>query len=180
MVATRRFEMTVLVAVASKHGATTEIAEAIARSLEEHGRPAVVRPLDEIGSIEGYEGVVVGSAVYAGSWLKEAREFVDHHAGELAAVPTWLFSSGPLGDPPLPEAAKAVKVDGIVAGSGAREHRLFAGALDRHELGLAERAVLRLVRAEEGDHRDWEAVRAYGAEIALQLTDGAVTVDRER
>ena len=93
----------------------------------------------------------------AGSGRRAA--FVEEHASELAAGPTWLFSSGPIGDPPKPDADAAVNVDGLVEASGAREHRLFTGRLDRSRLGLGERAVVRVVGAADGDYRDWDDVR---------------------
>jgi len=77
---------------------------------------------------------VLGSAVYMGNWLESAREFATEHAEELAARPTWLFSSGPTGDPPRPSADKAVSIDPIIAAVTPRDHRLFAGKLDRHQL----------------------------------------------
>ena len=98
--------MTVLVAAASKYGATAEIAEAIGRALREGGVAADVRPVEQAGDLAGYAGVVLGSAVYVGRWLEPGRRFVDEHAEELAAKPTWLFSSGPVGDPPKPGAAE--------------------------------------------------------------------------
>lgn len=65
--------------------------------------------------VGGYDAVVLGSAVYVGRWLEPARELVDAHAEELAARPTWLFSSGPIGDPPKPEADDAVQIAEIAA-----------------------------------------------------------------
>ncbi len=94
--------MTVLVAAASKYGATQEIAEAIGRVLAECGVGAEVMRVEDVGDVTGYEAVVLGSAVYMGSWLEPARRFVEEHGDELAALPTWLFSSGPTGDPPRP------------------------------------------------------------------------------
>ena len=64
--------MTVLVATASKYGSTAEIAEAIGRALRENGVAADVRPVDEVGDLSGYMGVVLGSAVYVGRWLEAA------------------------------------------------------------------------------------------------------------
>lgn len=90
--------MRVLVTAASKHGATAEIAVAIAQSIEETGHHAVVARPEEVLSIEGYEAVVLGSAVYAGHWLEESRGFVKRHRAALAELPVWLFSSGPIGD----------------------------------------------------------------------------------
>ena len=95
--------MTVLVTTASKHGATLEIAEAIARVLEEHGVKAELVDIKEVGDLGSYDAYVVGSGIYLGNWLKEARRFVDSNAAELAQRPTWLFASGPVvGDPPYP------------------------------------------------------------------------------
>jgi menaquinone-dependent protoporphyrinogen oxidase len=91
--------MRVLVAAASRHGATTEIAEAIARGLAQRGVEADARPAEGIESIDGYDAVVAGSAVYVGHWLEPARQMIEAHAAALAARPVWLFSSGPLGPP---------------------------------------------------------------------------------
>jgi menaquinone-dependent protoporphyrinogen oxidase len=47
-----------------------------------------------------------------------------------------------------------VEVKEIVAAAGAREHRLFAGKLDKRKLRLRERAVMRAVGGHDGDYRD--------------------------
>jgi menaquinone-dependent protoporphyrinogen oxidase len=159
----------VLVAVGSKHGATQEIAEAIGRVLEESGHEADVWPVEEVESPAPFDAVVLGSAVYVGSWLQPAREFVDEHAAVLADRPTWLFSSGPIGDPPRPDEEHAVQVDEIRTKTAARDHRLFAGRLDKSLLGFGERAVVLAFRAVEGDFRDWEEIEAWAREIAGSL-----------
>jgi menaquinone-dependent protoporphyrinogen oxidase len=161
--------MTVLVTAASRHEATQEIAEAIGRVLADRGLDVRVKPLEEVGGVEDYDAVVLGSAVYVGKWLEPARRFVERHRDELAARPTWLFSSGPIGDPPHPEEATAVDVGEILAATGARDHALFAGRLDRSRLGFGERAVARAVRAAEGDFRAWPEIEAWAARIADSL-----------
>jgi len=161
--------MTVLVTAASRHGATSEIAVAIARVLGSRGLDADVRRADDVRELEGYDAVVLGSAVYAGKWLEPARRLVEEHGDELAARPTWLFSSGPLGEPPRPAPRAAVDVDAIAAATRAREHRLFAGRLDRGRLGLGERVVARAVHAPEGDFRDWGEIEAWADDIAATL-----------
>ena len=93
--------MRVLVTAASKHGATAEIARAIAEELTAAGVDAVLPPAD--AHPDGYDGVVLGSAVYAGRWFAPAREFVDRHADTLRQPQVWLFSSGPVGAPPKPD-----------------------------------------------------------------------------
>ena len=161
--------MRVLVTAATKHGATAEIAAEIAATLVGHGiETAVLRPEDVTG-LASYDAVVLGSAVYMGRWLDQARTFATEHADELSARPTWLFSSGPLGQPPKPDAATAVQVDDLIELTGACEHRLFSGRLDRDTLGIGERTIARAVRAPAGDWRDWDDVRGWADAIADTL-----------
>jgi menaquinone-dependent protoporphyrinogen oxidase len=119
--------MRVLVAASSRHGATGEIASEIGRVLTEHDLDVRIASLDDVADVHGFDAFVLGSAVYVGRWLGPARAFVDQHAGELAARPTWLFSSGPIGDPPKPVGDAAVNDDSLVEATGASEHRLFTG-----------------------------------------------------
>jgi menaquinone-dependent protoporphyrinogen oxidase len=161
--------MTILVTAATKHGATAEIAEAIGRALETAGHVVTVEAVDCVTSVEPYEAVILGSGVYIGHWLAPARAFAHAHGEDLRARPTWLFSSGPIGAPPLPKAEDAVDVDDLMQETGARDHRLFGGRVDRHRLGFAERAVLLAVRAQDGDYRDWEEISAWAGGIAAEL-----------
>ena len=94
--------MKVLVCAASKYGATGEIANAVADVLAERGLEVTVIPPEQVGAIEQFDAVVLGSAVYMGQWMKPARELVDRSAAALAARPVWLFSSGPVGEPAKP------------------------------------------------------------------------------
>ena len=157
--------MTVVVAAASRHGATAEIASAIREALRERGVPAVALPVEDVDTLEGYDAVVLGSAVYMGRWLEPARRFATEHAEELAARPTWLFSCGPVGEPAKPRAEDAVDVSGIEAATHPRAYRVFPGRIDRRSLGFAERAVVGALRVPDGDYRDWDAVAAFAQEV---------------
>ncbi len=161
--------MKVLVAYASKHDATAEIAEAIGRGLSDRGLGTTVSSVADVSGLEGFDAVVLGSAVYAGRWLEAARHFVDEHAAELAKRPTWLFSSGPIGDPPRPSGDDAVRITEIAQKTGASEHRLFSGRLDKSALGLGERAVVTAFRSPEGDFRDWPEIDSWAETIAGML-----------
>ena len=171
--------MTVLVTAASKHGATLEIAETIARVLEERGIAAEFIEIDEVGDLGGYDAYVVGSGIYLGNWLKQARRFIDANAGELARRPTWLFASGPIvGEPPVaddPNALRAGLVKRLVETTNAREHKVFAGSLDVSKLGLLEKAAVRGAHASEGDHRDWSEIHRWAEEIAMQLRSEGIS-----
>ncbi|HEV2027978.1 MAG TPA: flavodoxin domain-containing protein [Candidatus Dormibacteraeota bacterium] len=82
----------VLVTYASKHGSTQEMAERIAFSLNQLGIHTDARPMNKVDELGGYDGVVVGSSVYFGRWMKAATEFVERVRPALAGSRVWLFS----------------------------------------------------------------------------------------
>jgi len=147
--------MRVLVTAASKYGSTQEIAEAIGATLRERGLEAAALPADRVDGVDGYDAVVIGSGVYAGHWLGPAKDLVDRVAGQLVERPVWLFSSGPIGDPPKPT-EDPVDVAAVLRITRAKDHRVFAGKLVKRHLSFGERAIVMAVRAPEGDYRDWE------------------------
>jgi menaquinone-dependent protoporphyrinogen oxidase len=173
----------VLVAVASRHGATREIAVALGRSIQESdagraaGVSAVVLPVEQRPDPRPFDAVVVGSAVYAGSWLGSARTYVAAEAGALRARSVWLFSSGPIGTPPFPP-DEPYDVASLTALTGARAHRIFPGRLEKRLLDFGERAMVTAMRAPLGDFRDWAAVAAWGEDIALHLARNAGALPR--
>ncbi len=163
--------MKVLVSVASRHGASFEIAEEISATLAASNFQTAVLPPDAVTSLEGYGAVILGSSVYVGHWMDSAVNLVERFSTEIKAVPVWLFSSGPIGHEPGPE-DEPVDVTDLLAATGAREHRVFAGQVDRSKLGLGEKVILTAVRAPEGDFRPWEEIRTWAAGIAAALKAG--------
>ncbi len=157
--------MRVLVTAASKYGATGEIASAIGETLGRRGLEVTVVPPEEVQTVEGFDAVVLGSGVYAGHWLKPAKEFVERFGGALAGRPVWLFSSGPIGDPHKPT-EDPVDVADVSQATGAREHRVFAGKLVKKHLSFGERAMVVAFRAPEGDFRDWPEIERWASSIA--------------
>ncbi len=168
--------MKVLVTAATRHSATHEIAEAIAAGLAERGVDAEALPIGEVTSLDRYGAVVLGSAVYMGRWLGEARRFAQLHASTLCVMPVWLFSSGPLGPPehPIPPGTPA-DVPVLLRLTRATAHRTFAGRLKMKRLHFAERAVARTIHAPEGDARDWDAIDRFAGEIADELLGARVS-----
>ena len=162
----------VLVSVASRHGGTEEIGEAIAAALTEEDIESEVQPPERVATLDGFDAVIVGSGVYAGHWLEAGKRFIERHKAELRQRPVWLFSSGPLGDPLAP-IAEAVDVAPLVETIAARGHRVFAGKLAREELGFGERALVKMVRAPYGDYRNWPEIAAWAHEIAASLKAAA-------
>lgn len=163
----------VLVAYASKHGMTAEIAERIGKVIRERGFDVDVTPADKAGDPAGYRAVVLGSGVYAGMWRRPAAKFLKANAAELARRPVWLFSSGPTGDGDLnmllqgwkfPKGlqplADRVKPRGVI---------VLRGAFDERKANFLERWIIKKVRAPFGDFRDWPAIEAWARDIAETL-----------
>ena len=161
--------MSILVAYASKHGATQWIAERIAATLRAAGQDAEVQRVEAVGDLAGYEAFVIGSAIYYGSWMKEATEWVHRNQSVLANRPLWLFSSGPLGAEVKDAEQQPKEIADFQKLIKSRDHRIFFGSLDHNKLSFTERMVLKAVRAHEGDYRDWEAIDAWAESIARDL-----------
>ena len=162
--------MHVLVCVASRHGATAEIGEAVALELARKGHFVDVVPPDEVDDVSHFDAVVLGSAVYVGRLAVALRAMVQREAARLRERPVWLFWSGPVGDPPMP-ITPPDDVGTIARAVGAREARCFVGSLDRGGLDLSERALVALTHAEQGDFRDFDDVRSWAVHVAEGLAE---------
>jgi menaquinone-dependent protoporphyrinogen oxidase len=165
-------EVKVLVTAATRYGATGEIAQAIGDVLSERGLDATVLAPEQVETVNDYDAVVLGSAVYAGHWLKPARELVDRAGEVLVDRCVWLFSSGPVGDPPKPE-EDPVDVGEILQTTKARDHRVFAGKLVKHQLSFPEKAIVSALRVPQGDFRDWTEIKGWASAIADTLQSGS-------
>ena len=166
--------MRVLIAAASKHQATTEIAAAIGRDLSQAGIEVEVTTPGRVESVEGYDAVILGSAVYMGRWQPSAVTFAERHAEALRQRPVWLFSSGPIGSPQAKPEGEPLEIGELVRQIGAREHRIFAGRLDPRRLGFGEKAVVAAVGIAHGDFRDWDEIGAWARQIADHLAQRRV------
>ena len=163
--------MRVMVACASKHGSTEGIASAIAERLLELGHDATAVRVSEVPDLSGTEAVVLGSAVYAGSWMKEAIGFADANAAALSDMPVWLFSSGPLGTEIHDDEEQPRQLAELTEKLRPEAHRMFFGALDHGKLSFGERMMVKAVKAPEGDFRDWNAISGWADEIARELIE---------
>jgi menaquinone-dependent protoporphyrinogen oxidase len=178
--------MHVLIAYATRHGATGGIAERIADRLLAAGLDAVARRASEVRDGDAYDAFVVGGAAYMFHWLGDATAFVERNRRLLTERPTWLFSSGPVG-------TDLVDKDGrdVLEASVPREfprlrelvrprgERIFFGALDPNAkpVGVAEHFMRLLPAARSalptGDFRDWRVIDAWADEIAAGLVQPA-------
>jgi menaquinone-dependent protoporphyrinogen oxidase len=164
----RSHGMKVLVTAASKHGATAEIASVIGAVLEaKHFKVEVLAPafVEDVGR---YDAVVLGSGVYAGHWLKPAKEFIDRHEAALRERPVFLFASGPVGASPK-ESDEPPEMCAAAARIGAIDHRVFGGRITGSQLGPFEKLIVRVVKAPLADDRPWDDIADWAKEIARYL-----------
>ena len=163
----------VLVAYASKHGMTAEIAERIAKVIRGEGIEVDVASAECAGAPAAYRAVVLGSGIYAGLWRRAAANYLRRHEAELVRTPVWLFSSGPTGSGDLEKllggwsfpkglrpVADRVKPRGIV---------VFRGAFDAAKANWFERWIIKKVKAEAGDFRDWATIESWARDVAGAL-----------
>ena len=66
----------VLVAYGTKNGSTASIAKIVGEELRDQGASVDVRDAATVRSLEGYDAVVIGGALYTGRWHRAARRFV--------------------------------------------------------------------------------------------------------
>ena len=167
----------VLVAYATKYGATAEIAEKIGEVLRQAGLPTDVLPVDRVGDLSTYKAVVLGSGVYIGQWRKEAVKFLKANETILAEQLVWLFSSGPTGEGDPVELVQGWQFPGKLQpiADRVRPHdiAIFHGAVDVGKLNRIEKLMLKNVKAPIGDFRDWEAITSWATAIADVLKEAA-------
>jgi menaquinone-dependent protoporphyrinogen oxidase len=177
--------MKILVAYASRHGATKGIAERVAQTMELRGHVVRLEPADQLSAVAGYDAFIIGAAAYAGHWLKGATAFVRKHHEVLASSPVWLFSSGPIGTDLVDakgrdvlEASRPAEFAEFAGSIRPRDEAIFFGAFDpdAKPIGLMERfgaPFLRIPAVREampaGDFRDWRQIEAWTEGIALEL-----------
>lgn len=163
----------ILIAYASRTGATAGVAEVIGQTLAESGVPVEVRRMQDVKDLAPYRAVVAGSAIQGGQWLPEAIQFMQTHQAALAQKPFAAFLV--CMTLAMPNAGKyrqgvAEWLEPVRALVRPVSEGLFAGALDISQApSFGERLKFRLSVAfgvwKEGDHRDWQAIRAWAADL---------------
>lgn len=158
----------VLVAYATKMGSTGGIAEAIGAELVRGGHQVDVREVGEVDSIEGYDAVVLGSAIYMRRWRSEAVRFLRAHGNELRSRQVWLFHSGPVGPDKDQLQKMPAKVERLAHRIGATPAMTFAGRLEPATAkGFLAKRIARSAVA--GDSRDWEQIQAWASDVSAAI-----------
>ncbi len=159
----------ILVTYATKAGSTAEVASAIAETLSQTGAGVDLRPVKEVQSLAEYQAVVIGSAIRIGQWLGDARTFVEREQAQLAGMPVAIFSvhMENRGEDEASRQARAAYTAPIHALVTPTAEAFFAGKIELAKLSFLERTMARMMKSVDEDQRDWAAIRAWAAGLAL-------------
>jgi menaquinone-dependent protoporphyrinogen oxidase len=168
----------ILVAYASRAGSTAGVAEAIGKTLAESGAQVEVRLMKDVQDLTPYRAVVAGSAIQGRKWLPEAMQFVQTHQAALAHKPFAAFLvCMTLAMPGANQYREHVAgfIHPVRALVQPVSEGLFAGALDISKIpSFGDRLKFRLSVIfgvwSEGDHRDWNAIRAWAESLRPLLS----------
>ncbi|TDL42848.1 flavodoxin domain-containing protein [Kocuria rosea] len=167
--------MRILVAHASAHGSTAEIARRIADVLRKEGSSVDVGPMEQQDGLGDYDAVVLGSAVHDQDWLPVATAFVHRHQAVLRTRPVWLSSVGMSAALPRILRGPARRAQNRRLAASLREvvhprgHLLLSGVAQAEQLPGWAGLLLRGTGGRFGDHRDWPRIEAWARDIAGAL-----------
>ncbi len=167
----------ILVAYASRFGSTAGVAERIGKVLSEGGAQVDVLSMSDVTNLSPYDAVVAGSAINGGAWLPQAMQWMQEHQAELVRKPFAAFlvcMTLTMHNGEQYRSHVATWLDPVRAIVKPLKEGLFAGALDIKRIpSFADRLKFRLSVLfgvwKEGDHRDWQAIRAWAQELPNAL-----------
>lgn len=168
----------ILVTYSSRTGWTVGVAEAIGKTLSENGHQVDVLPMQDVKSLSAYNAVVAGSAIRSKAWLPEAVQFIRAHQNELKTKPFAAFLvcmtlAMPNGENYRPHVS--TWLDPVRNLANPVSVGLFAGGLDINKIeAFKDRLMFRISVMfgvwKEGDHRDWNAINQWAAQLKPLLS----------
>lgn len=167
-------EKNVLVAYGSWAGSTGEIAEMIAEALQQEGFSASAEPAGSVKDLSPFTAVVLGSAIHAGQLHSDVHAFMKRHNDALSGMPVAYFVACLGMKDSTAENIKEAETYLNILHEKYPEVKpvsqgQFAGALEYKKLSWIFRTILKMMKAEEGDYRDPEAIRGWAKELAAKL-----------
>ena len=167
----------VLVAFATRYGATQEVAGAVAATLRESGLEVDLQLMRKVRSLKDYRLVVMGAPIYLSLWHKDAHTFLMEHRQTLTGRPVAVFALGPLttGEVELQgsqlqlykELAKHSWLAPVAL-------EMFVGKYDPAKLRFPDTLVARfpaspLKDLPVTDLRDWAAIHAWANSLPAKI-----------
>jgi menaquinone-dependent protoporphyrinogen oxidase len=159
--------MNALVTYGSKRGGTEGIATVIADALRAKGHNVDLVAAGETDDVGNHDVVIIGGALYAMRWHRDARRFVKRNRGELQPKPVWFFSSGPLDNSAeTSDIAPTRQVQRLMEQVNARGHVTFGGRLSADAKGWIAQ---KLAKTHSGDFRNTAAIESWAEKICAEM-----------
>lgn len=151
----------ILIAYATKHGSTKEVAEVIASALRAEGHRADVFNAHDVDDVRRYTTVVLGGPLYVGHWHRDAVAFLKRQEHALAHMPLAVFAMGPKTLADADVASARAQLDHALASSPLKPATvaIFGGVVDPSRLHFP------LNRMPASDARDWHVIKSWAREI---------------
>ncbi len=159
----------ILVTYATRAGSTSEVAAAIGETLSQRGFAVDVKPVKDNPAVEDYQAVIMGSAIRMGNWLPEAVEYIKKNAQALNGMPAALFTVHMLNtaEDETSRNARLAYLNSVRPLLTGAEEAYFAGKFDFSRLSFMDRMISKMVKAVEGDSRDWNKINAWANGIQI-------------
>lgn len=163
----------ILLTYASRTSSTAEVAEAISDVLTTRGFAVEVKPVRQKPSLDGYHGVILGSAIRMGAWLPEMLDFIRTNQAQLQRLPTAIFTVHILntGKDEASRTAKHTYTDPVRKLITPVDEAFFAGRIDLDKLSFLDRVLTRIMVGEAspkiGDYREWEKIRTWAKQVSV-------------
>lgn len=158
----------ILIAFATRYGSTHQAAEIVADVLRQAGLKVDLQPMNEVKTLDHYDAVVLGAAIYNAKWHSDAHQFLSQFQQALCQRPVAIFSLGPTTRNPAAKRRSLSQLDKDLEKYPWLKPvalEMFVGKYDLSKLGLG--SLGRLVPL--SDQRDPNAVRAWAKALPAQL-----------
>lgn len=157
----------ILVTYATRAGSTAEVAAAIGETLNQRGYIVDVKAVKEQTDLDGYQAVIIGSAIRMGSWLPEAVEYLKTHQETLKPIPMAAFSVHlqNLGDDEESRQNRQAYLATVRDLVKPVDEGYFAGSIDLSKLSFVDRMITKMVKSKEGDSRDWNKINTWATNV---------------
>ena len=162
----------ILVTYATKYGSTKEVAEAVAGVLSDAGSVVELKPMKEVGSLDGYDAAVLGAPLYMFHLHKDALRFLGKHRSALGSLPVAVFALGPFNDVEKEWNEVRAQLEKELAKFpwfAPSLIEVFGGKFDPANLSGGWKLIPAMRKVPASDIRDWEAIRGWAAELPARL-----------
>jgi menaquinone-dependent protoporphyrinogen oxidase len=172
----------ILVTYATLTHSTAEVARAVGQRLRDAGAEVDVYPAQQVADLSPYSAAVVGSGVRWGKPYPEALTFLSEQQQALSKVPVAYFIvCGAMQEDTEENRHQARSYMDTLRASAPHVQpvatELFGGRLDYQKLSLLLRLMMKLMKKQEGDYRNWNAIHAWAEELENVLPGVAVNRD---